>query len=684
MESEVRGQVAVLWLAQPPVNALGHKVRLWLQQALRAAEADPGVQAIVLASRLKTFSAGADIREFEAGAAAPLLPDLILQIETGAKPVVAAIDGAALGGGLELALGCRARVLGPNARVGLPEVTLGLLPGAGGTQRLPPLTGLARALDLIASGKTISAGAAREAGIADLIAPSEDLIEAASALALRLAAGDPLPRPALTDIEGFDEAATALLALRGEDPAVTAIIDCLRAAGDQPLADGLRREREAFNKLRQHPRSKALRYAFFAERGAARDGGSAPALPRQIGVIGGGTMGAGIAMAFAAKGFAVTLCETDEVAAGRARQRVEDTFAQSMNRGSLSATARNAQMSAIRFDASLAGLASADLIIEAAFEDIAVKEQIFGQVSQIARPDAVLASNTSYLDIDRIAGFASGPERVAGMHFFSPANVMKLVEVVRGPRSSQAAIDLITATSRAIGKLPVVVGNCHGFVGNRMLAQRTAQVEALLQEGALPEDLDAAFTAFGGKLGPCAMADLAGLDIGWRNRQATGQTAPVADALVEAGRLGQKTRRGYYRYGADGRRPEPDPEVEALIRDTSARLGITRRDIGQAELTDRLILPMINEGARILQEGIAAAASDIDAIWLNGYGFPRWRGGPMFYADERGLAEVARRLNHYADQTGDARLRPCALLHDLAASGGRLTDPSRISAGAAQ
>ncbi|RRH72377.1 3-hydroxyacyl-CoA dehydrogenase NAD-binding domain-containing protein [Falsigemmobacter faecalis] len=679
MESEIRGQVAVLWLAQPPVNALGHEMRLWLQNALTAAEADPGVRAIVLASRLKTFSAGADIREFEAGALPPLLPDLILQIEAGRKPVVAAIDGAALGGGLELALGCRARVLGPKARVGLPEVTLGLLPGAGGTQRLPPLTGLVRALDLIASGKPLDPKAALAAGVADLLAPSEELIEAGSALALRLAAGDALPRPAGIDAAGFEEAAAALMQSRGDDPAIAAIIDCLRAAAHLPLAEGLSREREAFNALRLHPRSKALRYAFFAERGTG--GAGRPALPRQIGVIGGGTMGAGIAMAFAAKGFAVTLCETDEAAAGRARARVEESYAHSVARGSLSAAARDAQLAAIRFEGALTGLAAADLIIEAAFEDIAVKEQIFGQIAQIARPDAVLASNTSYLDIDRIAGFASGPERVAGMHFFSPANVMKLVEVVRGPRSSPAAIDLITATARAIGKLPVVVGNCHGFVGNRMLAQRTAQVEALLQEGALPEDLDAAFTAFGGKLGPCAVADLAGLDIGWRNRQATGQTAPVADALVEAGRLGQKTRRGYYRYGADGRRPEPDPEVAALIRDTSARLGITRRAIGQAELTDRLILPMINEGARILEEGIAASASDIDAIWLNGYGFPRWRGGPMFYADERGLAGIVAGLDHYAEQTGNARLRPCALLRGLAATGGRLTDPSRTLSG---
>lgn len=687
LTTEQSGHVAVLWLDAPPVNALGIDLRRALVRALDAALANPSVKAIVLAARGRMFSAGADIREFDQPPQSPGLSEVIAALEAAAKPVVAAIAGPALGGGCELALACAARVMTPTGRFGLPEVNLGLLPGAGGTQRLPRLIAPADALRIMVAGSPVSAETALESGFADRICPPEALVDTAAALASALADGQgwtPLSQrsPDPTMRAAFETAAAEILRTRGDEPPALAIVEAVRASFTLPFADGLAQERAAFLHLMQDDRSRALRHAFFAERAV----GHLPALgtpprpiPARVGVIGGGTMGSGIAMSFANVGIPVVILETDETAAARAADRIATSYQRSAQRGAISEETRAATVARITTGTDYAALADADLVIEAAFEDMAIKQQIFARLASICQPQAVLASNTSYLDIDQIAAATSSPERVLGMHFFSPANVMKLVEVVRGSRTSPDVLDMIVRTSHHLGKTPVVVGNCHGFVGNRMLARRSEQVDRLLLEGATPRQVDDALLAFGAKLGPCAMGDLAGLDISWRMRQAMGRRAPVADALVEAGRLGQKTRKGYYRYGDDARVPQHDDEADALIRAVSAREGVTRRDFAEADLIDRMILPMVNEGARILTDGIAARATDIDVIWLLGYGFPRWRGGPMFYAQTRGLPEVVGRLSDLAAATGDASLAPAPLLVDLARRGGSLFDPAAPS-----
>lgn len=421
-------------------------------------------------------------------------------------------------------------------------------------------------------------------------------------------------------------------------------------------------------------RSNSLRYALSAEReieeSALRGTGAQPRDVAKVGVIGGGTMGGGIAMAFASNGIPVVLIETDMASANKAMERVAANYSRSVKRGSISEAAGSENLARITPSDNYSTLADVDLVIEAAFEEMDIKRQIFAKLVEATKPTAILATNTSYLDVDAIASASGVPDRVLGMHFFSPANIMTLVEVVRGAQTNPEVIATVVNVARMLGKIPIVVGNCHGFVGNRILARRSEQVDRLLLEGALPGDVDKALTTFGSKLGPCAMGDLAGLDISWRMRRATGRTAPVADALVAAGRLGQKTRSGYYLYDEDGRTPREDPAVTALIEGVSASHGIERRSIDQDEIIDRLILPMVNEGARIVDEGIASRASDIDLIWLHGYGFPRWRGGPMFYAQTRGLANVASRLRELAQLTGDASMQPAPLLERLAVEGG--------------
>jgi 3-hydroxyacyl-CoA dehydrogenase len=444
------------------------------------------------------------------------------------------------------------------------------------------------------------------------------------------------------------------------------MVECVRNRFDLGFDEGMRRERQHFLRLLEGDRSKAMRYAFLAERRSAFKSTAAPAAEvRRIAVIGGGTMGAGIAMSFANAGIPAMIVEADEAAASRATSRVAETYDHSVRRGSLDDSARAERIGRIEVSVGIEGVAEADLVIEAVFEDMDAKKEVFAQLGTSARADAVLATNTSYLDVDAIAASAGRPERVLGMHFFSPANVMKLVEVVRGEATSESALATVIEAARRIGKIPVVVGVCHGFVGNRMLSRRSEQVDRLLLEGALPDQVDRVLVDFGFRMGPCAMSDLAGLDIGWRMRRATGKSAPVADALVEAGRLGQKTRKGYYDY-PNGRKAVVDLRVEMLLREVSDRAGIARRAVGQQEILDRLLLPTINEGARILEEGLAARAGDIDVIWLHGYGFPRWQGGPMYHADRIGLDEIARRLSSYAEATGDATLRPAPLLKRLA------------------
>jgi 3-hydroxyacyl-CoA dehydrogenase len=679
VRQDVRGGVAVLTLSNPPVNALGHDLRAALDAALERVLADPAVRGVVLAAEGKVFVGGADISEFGKPPRPPLLPDLFERLDGAKKPVVAAIQGAALGGGLELALACHARVVGRGAKLGLPEVKLGLIPGAGGTQRLPRLIGAEAAFAMMLGGDPVDAETALATGLADARDP-EDPVGAACALALRLSEGGP-PARVRDRSERMDEASRAAFETRAAEalrkapgqPNVAALVEAVRAGFEHPFEEAVKRERALFLALVDDPRAKALRYAFFAERETARVPGLGKDTPRRpvasAAVIGAGTMGGGIALCFANAGIPVTVIETEQDALDRGMARMRATYASSVKRGSLSEEAMAERLARITGAVGLEHAASADLVVEAAFEEMSVKETIFSALSRIAKPGAVLATNTSYLDVNRIAEATDRPADVLGLHFFSPANVMRLVEVVRAERTAPDALATANDIARRLGKLPVTVGVCFGFVGNRMLARRSAAGERLLLAGALPHEVDAAVTGFGFRMGPFAMSDLAGLDIGWRTRKATGGKAPVADALCEAGRFGQKTGRGFYLYPEGARTGSRDPDVEARIVAESERRGLARRSFTADEIVARLMLPMVNEGARILEEGIAARAGDIDTIWVNGYNWPAWRGGPMHWADSLGLSEVAAELERFAQENGDETLRPAPLLARLAREG---------------
>ena len=682
VRTEQRDTVAIVTIANPPVNALGAAVRAGLAEAIAAATADAGVSAIVIAAEGKVFVAGADITEFGKPPLPPALPDLLDAIEACPKPVVAAIGGTALGGGLELALAAHARVVGAAASLGLPEVKLGLIPGAGGTQRLPRLIDPARAFAMMRDGTPIDATEAVALGLAEGT-DGADLIATAVAKAKALAAAGAAARTRdrtdrlTAEARAAVEAATAEALRRDPDmPNLAALADTLRAAFDLPFDEGQALERARFRALLDDPRSKALRYAFFAEREAARVPGIAKDTPRRaiarVAVIGAGTMGGGIAMCFANADIPVTVIEQEEAALTRGLDRIRGLYDGSVKRSSLTAEARDRRVALIEGAIGLDRAAGADLVIEAAFEDMGVKREIFGTLDRVA-PDAILATNTSYLDIDEIARATARPERVLGLHFFSPANVMRLIEVVRAGKTAPEVLATALDLARKIGKLAVTVGVCHGFVGNRMLARRGRAAERLLLDGALPHEVDAAVTGFGFRMGPFAMLDLAGLDIGWRVRKATGGTAPIADALCEQGRFGQKTGRGFYLYPEGARTGVRDPEVEALIAETAGAAGIARRAFSADEIVARLFYPMVNEGARILEERIALRASDIDVVWLAGYNWPAWRGGPMYWADRIGLPVIVEALDRLAAETGDETLRPAPLLAKLAAEGGSFT-----------
>jgi 3-hydroxyacyl-CoA dehydrogenase len=675
---EVDDGIAVATIASPPVNALSAALRGALAEAVRRTAEDPAIRALVIAAEGRSWIAGADISEFGKPPVSPTLAELIAAVDACPKPVVAAIHAACLGGGLEVAMACSARVLGPAAKLGLPEVKLGLLPGSGGTQRTPRLMGAVAALRLMAQGDPLDAEAAMAAGLGDVLA-QDDLRMVAMAHAASLADGG-RPRPVSARDDGlgprdaFEKEAAALAKRAATEPQVAAMIDCVRACFEKPFAAAVAQERKAFLDLLQDPRSKALRHVFFAEREAAKianiPDGTKPRRVERAAVLGAGTMGAGIAICFANAGIPVRVIETDEAALDCGLARIRATYEASVKRGSLTAEALARRMALVEGAVGLDAAGEADVIVEAVFEEMGLKKEVFATLDRVAKPGAILASNTSYLDIDGMAAATNRPGDVLGMHFFSPANVMKLLEVVRAKATAPDALATAAELGRKLGKVPVVVGVCFGFVGNRMLARRTAQVERLLLEGAMPEQVDKALTRFGFRMGPCAMSDLAGLDIGWRIRQATGRTAPVADALVEAGRLGQKTGKGYYLYPEGARAGLPDPEVAALIERISAQHGVTRRAIDEAEILDRLLLPMVNEGARILDEGIAARPGDIDVVWLHGYGWPVITGGPMHWADARGLAGIAARLDAFAQASDDETLKPAPLLARLAAEGG--------------
>ncbi|RWI43779.1 MAG: 3-hydroxyacyl-CoA dehydrogenase, partial [Mesorhizobium sp.] len=635
------GGVAVVTIDNPPVNALSFHVREPLMQVLVSLRDEPSVAAIVIACAGRTFVAGADITEFGKPVQQPDLRAIIAVLETIAKPTVAAIHGTALGGGLELALGCHFRIADSQAKLGLPEVKLGLLPGGGGTVRLPRLVGPLKALSMIVSGTPIGAAEALAAGLIDAVFDGALTAQAVPFASEMAGKGGPFTpvrerdgRLDQAELPAFDRQAAELAQKARGLEAPIACAQSVRNAIALPFEEALAAERELFVKLVAGDQSRAQRHLFFAEREAAKVAGKDIVRRKiaRVGVIGAGTMGGGIAIALANGGFSVTVLEATQEALQRGLAMIDKNYAVSVSRGSLSEEVKQQRLALFKGSIDYADLVDCDLIVEAVFEEMAIKKDVFGRLDAVAKPGAILATNTSYLDVNEIAASTSRPQDVVGMHFFSPANVMKLLEIVRAEKTAPDVLATIVELARRIGKVPVVVGVCHGFVGNRMLAARGTESEALLLEGATPQQIDRVFTDFGWPMGPFQMGDLAGLDIGWRNRKARGETAMIADTLCEQGHFGQKTGRGFYLYENGSRTPAPNPEVEALIRDKAAEKGIAPRAIGADEIIERALYPMINEGAKILEEGIAARASDIDVVWVNGYGFPVGKGGPMFWA----------------------------------------------------
>ena len=686
------GAIALIIVDNPPVNALSQPVRQGLQQAFQAADADPEVLAVALVCEGNTFIAGADIKEFGKPPQAPSLPDVIDSIENSRKPSVAVIHGTALGGGLEVALGCHYRVARKDAKVGLPEVKLGLLPGAGGTQRLPRLAGVAKALDMIVSGQPIGAAEALEHHIVDELFEG-DLVEAGLAYAQRLIDEGRGPRRTGEQSAGLEGADNAeLIAAKHAEVAkrMRGLFSPLRcvaaveAATKLPLAEGLKRERELFAECLQSPQRAALVHSFFAERQAGKIADlPADVKPRAVksaAVIGGGTMGVGIALCFANAGIPVKLLEINEEALGRALQRARDTYGASVKRGSLTEEAMEQRLKRVEGVTDYAALADVDLVIEAVFEEMDVKRQVFERLDAVCKPGAILASNTSSLDLNQIAAFTRRPEDVVGLHFFSPANVMRLLEVVRGAKTSDEVLATAMAVGKQLKKVSVVVGVCDGFVGNRMVFQYGREAEFLLEEGATPGQVDGALRNFGMAMGPFAMRDLSGLDIGQAIRKRQRAELPadrdfptVSDKLCEAGMLGQKTGAGYYRYEPGNRTPLENPDLAPMLDAASREKGLERRELDEQYIIERTIYALVNEGAKILEEGIAQRASDIDVIYLNGYGFPAFRGGPMFYADSVGLDQVLARVKALHARCGDW-WKPAPLLEKLAAEGRTFSD----------
>ena len=684
------GPVRVLSIDNPPVNGLGAAVRRALTEELAKALDDADVEAIVIAGQGKMFCAGADIRELgqEPPPDTPQLPDVIDAVEAATKPVVAAIQGVAAGGGLELALGCHARVASPDARVGLPEVTLGIIPGAGGTQRLPRLIGVEPALDLIVSGKLILAAKAKKLGFIDELVNINvrgDVVDAAVAHAKTITT---LRRSSEGKLDA-DEAVFATVKksiakkARGFD-APYAAIDAVRAANELPMREGFEKEREIFLGLLNSEQARAQRHVFFAEREVAK----VPDVPKdtktadiqRVGIVGCGTMGGGIAMSFADAGIPVIVLESEETALDRGLERIRGLYESSVKKGRLAKEDRDARLARLQGTLEASELSDADIVVEAAFESMEVKKDVFRRLDEICKNDAILATNTSTLDVNEIADATKRPENVIGTHFFSPAHIMKLMENVRGEKTSKETVATVMKLSKRLGKVGVLVGVCDGFVGNRMLYAYRRQADFLLEEGALPRQVDSALYEFGLPMGPFAMADLAGLDIGWaiRKRQAPTRPkdlrySPIADRICAMDRFGQKTGAGWYRYEPGSRTPIPDPEIEKLIIDVSTELGFERRTIDDAEIVERCMYSLINEGAKILEEGIALRPSDIDIVWIYGFGFPRYRGGPMFYADTVGVDNVYELMAKLYEQQGEW-VKPAPLLEKLAKEGKSFKD----------
>lgn len=682
------GAVGLIEVVNPPVNALGQAVRAGISAAIRQGAEDPDARILVIFGEGRTFMAGADIREFGKPPMPPILGEVINEIEACPKPTVAAIHGTALGGGLETALGCRFRVALEGSKVGLPEVKLGIIPGAGGTQRLPRVAGVAAALEMITSGRHVPAEEALTLGIVDAVIEGSDPKAAGIAFAQRVI-DEGLTAPAVRDRDDKLAAARADRSIFEKTRAQLAksarglispqkAVDAVEAAVDLPIDAGLKRERELITECMASPQRAGLVHAFFGERevakvpGMSRDVAVRPV--RKAAVVGAGTMGGGIAMCFANAGIPVTIVETSQEALDRGLARVRGNYDISAKRGRFTSEQVEQRMALFTPTLDLAAVADADMVIEAVFESMDVKKEVFRKLDAAARPGAILATNTSYLDVDEIAAVTSRPADVLGMHFFSPANVMRLLEVVRGAKTADAVLKTALETGRKLGKVAVVSGVCDGFIGNRMLKTYKTQMDYVMEDGALPQEIDAAITGFGFPMGLYAMGDLAGLDIGYMTRRREDATRPadaryvaIADRLYELGRLGQKTGAGWYRY-EDGRTPIPDPAVEAIILEESGRKGINRRSFSADEIRTRALCALVNEGARVLAEGIALRPVDIDMVWLFGYGFPAYEGGPMFWADRRGPDKVLADIRGFADHDPESWV-PAPLLVELAEAG---------------
>ena len=685
---ERRGAVAVLTIDNPPVNAMSPGVPAGLCRGVARANGDDRVASIVVIGAGRGFVAGADIRYFSRpwpeGEAR--LVDAVAALEASRKPVVAAIHGHALGGGLETAMACHYRIAAPDARLGQPEVTLGFPPGAGGTQRLPRLVGVEAALDMIVSGAPVDAGRARALGLVDAVAEGELL---AAALAFAAEKGDAGPAhrrardlPAVAGDSSVFDAKRREIARRARGRrAPQACIDGVQAAFERPFDEGVARERALFRECVRSDESRALRHVFFAERAARHVPGIAPGTPlpapKTAGVVGAGTMGAGIAATLAGAGLAVTLVERSREALDRGMAAIEKTCAAAMDKGRMRADERARRLALIEPTLRLADLSGADIVIEAAFEEMAVKKRVFAGLDEVARPDAILASNTSYLDLDEIAaGLPRRSGRVLGMHFFSPVHAMRLLEVVRTGTVRDDVLTAAMALARRLGKLPIVARVCHGFIGNRMLEGYVREAGMMVEEGAAPERIDEAMTAFGMAMGPLAVMDLAGNDVGWRRRREAGGGVAadergtfIANRLCERGHFGRKTGRGYYIHD-EGGTPRPNPEAMALAAEARARFGLRERRIPEREIVERCLLPLVAVGARIVEEGIALRASDIDLVYIHGYGFPAWRGGPMHWAGSTGLKDIHAAMLRHRRRSGAPHWQAPRLLEDLARRGG--------------
>ncbi|RKT35165.1 short chain enoyl-CoA hydratase /3-hydroxyacyl-CoA dehydrogenase [Roseovarius halotolerans] len=671
IERFTRGPLGIIRMTRQPVNALGHALRCAISEAHRDFDADPAIAAIVLTGSGRFFSAGADITEFDSGRKPPYLTDLIDQLEQGGTPVVALINGIAFGGGLELSLGCDDIYLLPKAKLALPEIKLGIIPGAGGTQKLPRVIGGPEALAFILKGDPINADKACALGLARAIAPDED---AALDLIAR-AAEDGLPRRDMHTltvpgaVSDLDEVAAPFLRRARGAPAPAKALEGVRMAYTTPLDEGLAWERETFTALNASPESRAMRHVFFAERQAAKIADiPADTTKRPVetaGVIGAGTMGAGIAMCFADAGIPVTIVEQDRERLDAGLANIRRSYEAMRDKGRLAPETAEARLASITGSVAMRDLGAADVVVEAVFEAMDVKREVFAQLDAICKPGAILATNTSTLDVNEIAAATGRPEDVIGLHFFSPAHIMKLLEVVRAEKTAKDVVATAMDLGRRLGKIAVLVGVCNGFAGNRMFINFNREAQILIEEGALPWQIDKVLTDWGLAMGPLSVMDLAGLDVGYRIRKARGAQTPypftTADRLAEAGRLGQKTGAGWYRYPEGARRGEPDPEVEALIEQVSREKGITRRPVSDDEILHRCLWQLVNTGYQILEEGIAQRASDLDVIFVNGYGFPRSRGGPMFHAQEVGLDRVAADVSRYHDAHG-AHWAPSAML----------------------